>query len=232
MEHSGRVRRSKTTTKSGKGRGKGASKATKKGSALAARCARAPQAGPPRRTQRRYRPRRSRRRMATSTSGRGWCSRASRSSRWPATCSQAGQPGCTSQNAAEEAVLARALALLRRMGLAAIVLRDRGVGRKDLLIRLANEEQACVLRVDRTSRSILPTPPLPMACSWPTRSSSSRGGARWSGTAGSRAACVVACAPYAPLSASAAQGARAMSSRPPSPSSRPPRWTGRAIRWS
>jgi len=58
------------------------------------------------------------------------------------------QPGCTSQNTVEEAVLARALALLRRVGLAAIVLGDRGVGRKELLIRLANEDQSYVLRVD------------------------------------------------------------------------------------
>ncbi len=58
------------------------------------------------------------------------------------------QPGCTSQNMVEEAVLARALALLRRVGLAAIVLGDRGVGRKELLIRLANEDQSYVLRVD------------------------------------------------------------------------------------
>jgi len=58
------------------------------------------------------------------------------------------QPGCTSQNTVEEAVLARALALLRRVGLAAIVLGDRGVGCKDLLIRLAHAAQSYVLRVD------------------------------------------------------------------------------------
>jgi hypothetical protein len=57
-------------------------------------------------------------------------------------------PGCTSQNAVEEAVVGHALALLRRVALAAIVVGDRGVGRKEFLIRLANQEQAAVLRVD------------------------------------------------------------------------------------
>jgi hypothetical protein len=57
-------------------------------------------------------------------------------------------PQCTSQNAVEEAVLAQALALLLRLGLRAIVLGDKGLGRKELLIRLANQEQDAVLRVD------------------------------------------------------------------------------------
>jgi|GEM_PF-888695 hypothetical protein len=57
-------------------------------------------------------------------------------------------PQCTSQNAVEEAVLTQALALLRRLGLRAIVLGDKGLGRKELLIRLANQHQDMVLRVD------------------------------------------------------------------------------------
>jgi len=57
-------------------------------------------------------------------------------------------PQCTSQNAVEEAVLAQALALLHRLGLRAIVLGDRGVGRKELIIRLAKQEHDAVLRVD------------------------------------------------------------------------------------
>jgi hypothetical protein len=57
-------------------------------------------------------------------------------------------PQCTSQNAVEEAVLAQALALLQRLGLSAIVLGDKGLGRKELVIRLANQEQDAVLRVD------------------------------------------------------------------------------------
>src|SRR2546423_14348330 len=57
-------------------------------------------------------------------------------------------PQCTSQNAVEEAVLAQALALLHRLGLPAIVLGDKGLGRKELIIRLANQEQDAVLRVD------------------------------------------------------------------------------------
>src|SRR5436305_2767662 len=57
-------------------------------------------------------------------------------------------PQCTSQNAVEEAVLAQALALLHRLGLRAIVLGDKGLGRKELIMRLANQEQDAVLRVD------------------------------------------------------------------------------------
>jgi hypothetical protein len=60
-------------------------------------------------------------------------------------------PQCTSQNAVEEAVLAQARAVLHRLGLRAIVLGDKGLGRKELIIRLANQEQNAVdaiLRVD------------------------------------------------------------------------------------
>jgi hypothetical protein len=57
-------------------------------------------------------------------------------------------PPCTSQNAIEEVVLAQALALLHRLGLRAIVRGDKGLGRKELIIRLANQEQDAGLRVD------------------------------------------------------------------------------------
>jgi hypothetical protein len=53
-----------------------------------------------------------------------------------------------SQNAVEEAVLGDALALLSRLHLAAIVVGDRGLGRKDLIIDLARRRQDLVLRVD------------------------------------------------------------------------------------
>jgi hypothetical protein len=57
-------------------------------------------------------------------------------------------PKLRSQNRVEEAVLGGALALTRRWGLDPIVVGDRGLGRKELLIRLAQREQAYVFRVD------------------------------------------------------------------------------------
>jgi hypothetical protein len=57
-------------------------------------------------------------------------------------------PKLRSQNRVEEAVLGGALALLRRWGLQPIAVGDRGLGRKELLIRLAQREQAYVFRVD------------------------------------------------------------------------------------
>jgi len=41
-------------------------------------------------------------------------------------------------------VLTQALGVLRRVGLDAIVIGDRGVGRKELIIRLAKQEQDIV----------------------------------------------------------------------------------------
>lgn len=122
------------------------------------------------------------------------------------------QPGCTSQNTVEEAVITRALGLLRRVGLAAIVLGDRGVGRKDLLIRLANEEQGAILRVDpdigscQTHITVYPVD-APDATGLLLADALEqqpcvRGGARWTGTGGGRAADAVACAPCTPPSAS------------------------------
>jgi hypothetical protein len=57
-------------------------------------------------------------------------------------------PCLTSQTRVEEAVLGQALALLKRAALVAIVVGDRGLGRKELLIRLATREQDFVLRID------------------------------------------------------------------------------------
>jgi hypothetical protein len=57
-------------------------------------------------------------------------------------------PQCTRHNAVEEAILAQALALLHRLELPALVLGDKGLGRTELLIRLANQGQDAVRRVD------------------------------------------------------------------------------------
>ena len=57
-------------------------------------------------------------------------------------------PRLRSQNRVEEAVLGGALALARRWGLDPIAVGDRGLGRKELLIRLAQREQAYVFRGD------------------------------------------------------------------------------------
>lgn len=57
-------------------------------------------------------------------------------------------PQVKSQNAVEEAVLEDAVALLARLEVAAIVIGDRGLGRKELIIDLAQREQDLVLRVD------------------------------------------------------------------------------------
>jgi len=57
-------------------------------------------------------------------------------------------PQIKSQNRVEEAVLWQALALLQRVGLSAIAVADRGLGRKELLIRLAKKGQDLVIRID------------------------------------------------------------------------------------
>jgi hypothetical protein len=57
-------------------------------------------------------------------------------------------PQARSQNRTEEAVLGQALAVLRRVGLAAIVVGDRGLGRKELIVRLAQAGHDLVLRID------------------------------------------------------------------------------------
>ncbi len=62
-------------------------------------------------------------------------------------CSRA-HPQLPSQNRVDEAVLAEALGLLRRAGLEAIAIGDRGLGRKERLVRLAGRRQAFVFRID------------------------------------------------------------------------------------
>lgn len=62
-------------------------------------------------------------------------------------CSSA-QPQAASQNQIEEAVLTAARSLLAERGLSAIVVADRGFGRKPVLIRFAQQEQDFVIRID------------------------------------------------------------------------------------
>lgn len=57
-------------------------------------------------------------------------------------------PTLTSQNKVEEAVLAAALAGLKHLGWAAIVVADRGLGRKELLVRLVAQGHDLAMRVD------------------------------------------------------------------------------------
>ena len=57
-------------------------------------------------------------------------------------------PKIKSQNRVEEAVLFQALALVKRAKLTAIVVGDRGLGRKELIIRLARTGQDLVMRID------------------------------------------------------------------------------------
>lgn len=64
-----------------------------------------------------------------------------------------------SQNRVEEAVLFQALALLKRVALAAIVVGDRGLGRKELLVKLAQRVQAYVFRIDPDSTAYTPAAP-------------------------------------------------------------------------
>jgi hypothetical protein len=56
-------------------------------------------------------------------------------------------PRLRSQNRVEEAVLFQALGVLRRAGLPAIAVADCGLGRKELLIRLAARPQDFVIRI-------------------------------------------------------------------------------------
>jgi len=150
MEHIGRVRRSKTTkSKSPKGKSKGRSKdANKKGvpTASAARPRPAGRTTPADTTEPPPK-------EVATTYGYVdiWAGLVLKGKQFLPLARElfsSRQPGCTSQNTVEGTVLAQALGMLRRVGLAAIVLGDRGVGRKELIIRLANAEQACVLRVD------------------------------------------------------------------------------------
>jgi hypothetical protein len=60
----------------------------------------------------------------------------------------AAHPRARSQNRAEAEVLEDALAATARLGLAAIVVGDRGLGRKEWLVDLAERDQPYVLRLD------------------------------------------------------------------------------------
>jgi len=57
-------------------------------------------------------------------------------------------PSLLSQNQVEEAVLSQALEVLEQIGLKAIAVGDRGLGRKELMVRLATDGQELVFRID------------------------------------------------------------------------------------
>lgn len=57
-------------------------------------------------------------------------------------------PHLASQNGVEEAVTDEALRVLHSWGLEAVVLADRGLGRKEWIIELAQRDQAFVIRLD------------------------------------------------------------------------------------
>ena len=57
-------------------------------------------------------------------------------------------PKILGQNQVEEVVLYHALGLLEQVGLQAIVVADRGLGRKELLIQMANAGRDFVIRID------------------------------------------------------------------------------------
>ena len=65
-------------------------------------------------------------------------------------------PRLKSQNRVEEAVLFQALHLLRRVGLEAIAVGDRGLGRKELVIKLTGRGQDLVFRIDPDITAIVP----------------------------------------------------------------------------
>lgn len=60
-------------------------------------------------------------------------------------------PDLTSQNRGEEAVLAAALGVVARLGCGAIIVADRGLGRKELLVRLVQQGRDLDIRVDPDS---------------------------------------------------------------------------------
>lgn len=65
-------------------------------------------------------------------------------------------PRLKSQNRVEEAVLFQAIHLLRRQGYEAIAVGDRGLGRKELVIKLAKRGQDLVFRIDPDITARLP----------------------------------------------------------------------------
>jgi hypothetical protein len=68
-------------------------------------------------------------------------------------------PDLTSQNTVEAAVLAGALAVLDRLAWAAIVVADRGLGRKEFLVALARQRRDLVIRVAADIAAATPDAP-------------------------------------------------------------------------
>jgi hypothetical protein len=68
-------------------------------------------------------------------------------------------PTFASQNKIEDAVLGAALALLERIGWAAILVADRGLGRKELLVTLVTQRRDLVIRVDADFTVFTPAQP-------------------------------------------------------------------------
>ena len=68
-------------------------------------------------------------------------------------------PDLRSQNQVEAAVLGAALALLARLGWAAILVADRGLGRKELLVSLVVQRRDFVIRVDADVTVFTPAQP-------------------------------------------------------------------------
>ncbi len=68
-------------------------------------------------------------------------------------------PELLSQNAVEEAVLAAALAVLDRLGWTTIVVADRGLGRKELLVGLVAARRDLVIRIDPDITAFTPDAP-------------------------------------------------------------------------
>ena len=68
-------------------------------------------------------------------------------------------PTLLSQNKREEAVLDAAWALLERLGWAAILVADRGFGRKELLVALVTQRRDFVIRVDADFTVFTPATP-------------------------------------------------------------------------
>src|SRR5437763_1112532 len=105
----------------------------------------------------------------------------------------AAHPRLPSQPAVEDAVLERALALLRALKLPSIVVGDRGLGRKERLIALATRGQDFVFRIDPDITALsepggvaTPLAELLAHQPWLGQTVSHRGGAGPAGRAGYR----------------------------------------------
>ncbi|MBI4491175.1 MAG: hypothetical protein HY690_00055 [Chloroflexi bacterium] len=121
-------------------------------------------------------------------------------------------PQLKSQNRVEEAVLAQAREVVRRLGLAAVVVADRGVGRKELLIKLARRDQDLVIRIDA---ALLARPEGAAAFTpWTRGWRSSRGWGNSTGIGARRGRSAAGRGPCAPRSSTAARDAKPISRRP------------------